>query len=113
MAKVLITNSLKEDIFKRFKSGSEKIFLLMKSLEASPNKGKAVGHVAEVVIKELKYLGFRFYFVTDGRVLKFGTEDELAALLIKFVKVSSKKDQKKVILEIKTVLKSMGFDSFF
>ena len=111
MAKVVITASLKEEIFKRFKATSEKIFLQMKSLEHNPHKGKALGHVAGIAIKELKYEKYRFYFITDGHVLKFGTDDELAALLIKFVRVSDKKDQQKIIDELKTVLKSMGFDA--
>lgn len=111
MAKVVITASLKEEIFKKFKGLSERIFLRMKSLESDPHKGKAVGHVAGIVIKELKYENYRFYFITDGHVLKFGTDDELAALLIKFVRMSDKKDQQRIIGEIKTILKSMGFDA--
>ncbi len=111
MAKVIITASLKEEIFKRFKAASEKIFLQMKSLEHDPHKGKALGHVAGVVIKELKYEKYRFYFITDGHVLKFGTDDELAALLIKFVRMSDKKNQQKIIDEIKMILKSMGFEA--
>jgi hypothetical protein len=110
MAKVLITVSLKEEIFKKFKALSEKIFLCMKSLEAEPHKGKALSHVAEIVIKELKYENYRFYFITDGHILKFGTTDELAVLLIKFVRMSEKKNQQGAIDEIKDVLKSMGFD---
>ena len=112
MAKVSITISLKEEIFKKFKGLSEKIFLQMKSLEDNPHKGKSLGHVAEIVIKELKYEKFRFYFITAGHVLKFGTEEELASLLIKFVRMSDKKDQEKKIEEIKGILKSMGFDAF-
>lgn len=111
MAKVIITNSLKEEIFKRLKGLSEKLFLRMKSLESEPHKGKPLCHVAEIVIKELKYDKYRFYFITDGRILKFGTEEELATLLIKFVQMSEKKDQQKAIESIKSVLKSMGFDA--
>ncbi|MFH1916807.1 MAG: hypothetical protein ABIJ21_06100 [Nanoarchaeota archaeon] len=112
MAKVMITASLKEEIFKRFKATSEDVLLHLKSLENEPHKGKALGHVAEIVIKELRYEKFRFYFITDGRILKFGTEDELASLLIKFVRMSDKKDQQKKIDEVKNILKSLGFDAF-
>lgn len=112
MAKVTITASLKEQVLKRFKGESEKIFLHMKSLEDEPHKGKALGHIAEIVIKELKYEKYRFYFITDGHILKFGTEDELANLLIRFVRMSDKKYQQKTIDEIKTILKSMGFEAF-
>lgn len=108
----MITASLKEEIFKRFKATSEDVLLHLKSLENEPHKGKALGHVAEIVIKELRYEKFRFYFITDGRILKFGTEDELASLLIKFVRMSDKKDQQKKIDEVKNILKSLGFDAF-
>jgi hypothetical protein len=112
MAKVIITASLKEDILRKFKAKSEEIFLHMKSLETEPHKGKALTHVAGIVIKELKYENSRFYFITDGNILKFGSEDELARLLIKFIRMSEKKDQQKAIYEIKAVLKSMGFEAF-
>ena len=112
MAKVIITQALREEILKKFKSLSKKIFYLMKSLESQPKKGKALSHVEEVVIKELKYEKFRFFFITDGHVLKFGTEDELASLLIKFVRMSAKKDQQKAINEIRSILKTLGFKGF-
>jgi hypothetical protein len=111
MAKVTITASLKEQVFKRFKAESERIFLQMKSLEDRPHRGKAVGNVAGIVLKEIKYEKFRLYFITDGHVLKFGTEDELAALLIKFVRMSEKKSKQKNIDEIKNILISIGFES--
>ncbi len=110
MVKICITDSLKEEVIKKFKGDAEKIFLQMKSLEKDPKKGKALGHVASIIIKELKYEKFRFYFITDGHVLKFGTEQELAMLLIKFVRMSEKKDQQKIIIEIKSILQSMGFN---
>lgn len=112
MPKVIISKSLVEEIIRKFKQESEQIFLLMKTLENSPSKGKALGKVGGIVIKELKYIKFRFYFLTDGHVLKFGTEDELTNLLIRFVRMSEKKDQRKVISEIKNVLRSFGMDSF-
>jgi hypothetical protein len=112
MAKVVITVSLKEDILKKFKAASEKIFLRMKSLETAPHKGKELSHVAGILIKELKYENNRFYFITDGNILKFGSEDEIAGLLIKFARMSEKKNQQRVIDEIKAVLRSMGFDAF-
>jgi len=112
MPQVTISKSLVGEIIRKFKQEAEEIFLLMKSLEASPSKGKALGSVGGVVIKELRYNKFRFYFLTDGRVLKFGTEDELANLVIRFVRMSEKKDQVKVIAGIKDVLRSLGLDSF-
>ena len=110
MAKVIISKSLEEEILRKFKSEAEEIFLFMKTLENQPQKGKSIGHVAEVVIKELKYKKFRLYFITDGYMLKFGTSDELASLLIKFVRMSEKKNQQRTINEIKIILKSLGLE---
>lgn len=112
MARVIISDSLKKAVISTFKSQSLEIFKLMKSLELHPKKGKSLSHVENVVIKELKYKKFRFYFVTDGYKLKFGTEDELTSLLIKFVKMSDQKNQKEVLKSIKETLKSLGFDTF-
>ncbi|MFH1589385.1 MAG: hypothetical protein ABIB43_02355 [archaeon] len=112
MAQVIITESLKKEIFKKFKDNSIEIFELIKNLEQQPKKGKLLSYIGGVVIKELKYQKYRFYFITDGHTIKFGTEDEIANILIKFVAMSEKKDQQKKIDEIKNVLKSMGFESF-
>ena len=112
MAKVVVSESLKDEIFKKFKNKSLEIFSLMKSLEFYPNKGKALGSIGGIVIKEIKYEKFRFYFITDGRMLKFGTEDELANLLIRFVRMSEKKDQQKVIENIKRVIRTLGEEGF-
>ena len=110
MARVIITDLLVKEIFRRFKGTSRKIFSLLKSLERHPKKGKSLANVGGVAIKELKHGKYRFYFITDGHILKFASKDELANLLIKFVRMSEKKDQQKVIDEIKDVLKSFGME---
>jgi uncharacterized protein YrrD len=112
MARVIVTKTLQEEVVKRFKAESLKIFSAMKALEQSPNKGKVVGHVQDVIIKEIKYGKFRFYFITDGLQLKFSTQEELAGLLIKFVRMSEKKDQQKAIAGIKAALRSLGFEAW-
>ena len=112
MAKVIITKALREITFSKFNGDSENIFTRMKKLEENSYTGKPLGTVGGVVIKDLKYEKFRFYFITDGHVLKFGSADELARLLIKFVKMSEKKDQQKAINSIKDILKSLGFEGF-
>lgn len=111
MARVVVTESLKKEVFRRFKEESARVFRLIQTLENSPHKGKNLLGVGRFVVKELRYKKFRFYFVTDGHILKFGTYDELMNLLIKFIRMSDKKDQQKVIDEIKDVLKSLGEES--
>ncbi|MDO8555861.1 MAG: hypothetical protein Q7R96_01655 [Nanoarchaeota archaeon] len=108
MAKVEIIESLKNEVLKKFKGESVTIFELMRSLAESPHKGKIVGVAGGIIIKELKYQGFRFYFILEGDRLKIFSKELLIDLLIKFVRMSNKKDQQKIIEEIKHVLRVMG-----
>lgn len=112
MAKVIITNSLEEEINKKFKQESIEIFSLMKTLEENPNKGKELGSIGGIVIKELKYKKFRFYFLTDSYKLKFFRLEDLKDLIIKFVRMSEKKNQQKVIEEIKRIIRILGKEGF-
>jgi len=61
MARVEILESLKDDVLKKFKEDSKRIFGLMMSVEDYPKKGKYIGKVGNVAIKELKHKSFRFY----------------------------------------------------
>ncbi len=108
MAKVIITPMLKEEIFKKFCGESETIFNLMKTLEQNSKKGKFLASVGGLVIKELRYKSFRFYFIVDGFKLKCFDEKELVDLLIKFIRMSDKKGQQKTIEEIKHILRTIG-----
>ncbi len=112
MAKVEILESLKNEILNKFKGESKIIFRLMYSLEENPNKGKTLGHVGSIVIKEIKYESFRFYFISDGFKLRTLSKDDLIDLLIKFVRMSDKKDQQETINEIKNILIKLGADRF-
>lgn len=112
MVKVIITKSLEEEINKIFKKESIKIFNLMTSLEESPSKGKPLGQVGGMVIKEIRYGNYRFYFITDGFKIKMLRKEDLEELFIKFVKMSDKKSQQKVINEIKDILRKLGDEGF-
>lgn len=108
MARVIITDSLKEQVKKQLKKESATVFRLMEELEDKPKKGKHLGVVGNTVFKELKYNSYRFYFVTDAHKIKFLRVEELTDLLIKFVRMSHKNDQQKTIDEIKFILKNFG-----
>ena len=112
MAKVIIIRELQEEINKIFKKKSIEIFQLMESLEENPHKGKPIGNVGGIVVKELKYENYRFYFITDGFKIKMLQESQLEDLLIKFVRMSDKNNQQKVIDEIKYVLRTLGEEAF-
>jgi|TARA_Y100000296_G_C5001326_1_gene170355 hypothetical protein len=112
MAKVEIVKSLFEEIQRKFKGESHKIIDLLETLEENPKKGKLLGTIGGIVIKELRYKSFRFYFITDGFKLKIFNLEELSNLLIKFVRMSDKKSQQKVINEIKDILRKVGKEGF-
>ncbi|MEK6844575.1 MAG: hypothetical protein AABX83_04085 [Nanoarchaeota archaeon] len=112
MARVEILARLKDEILKKFKAESKIIFRQMFSLEDNPHKGKLIGQVGGIVIKEIKYKSFRFYFITDSHRLKIMDRLHLADLLIRFVRMSDKKTQQKVIDEIKNVLRLIGKEGF-
>lgn len=112
MAIAFIHSSLEKKIEKKFKKESIELFSLMLSLEQEPKKGKDLGHIGNIVIKELKYKKFRFYFVTDNYKIKFLSVEELKDVIIKFVRMSEKKDQQQTIEEIKKVLRNLGDEGF-
>ncbi len=112
MAKVEIVESLFEEIEKKFKQDATKIFDLMQELETNHHKGKFLGSVGGIVIKELKHSSFRFYFITDGFKLKCMHEEELVDLLLRFVRMSDKNHQQETINEIKHILKTIGTQGF-
>jgi hypothetical protein len=113
MVNIFVSKQLSHEIKKRFTLfQAQEIADLIETLHTSPQKGKPLASVGGVVIKELKYGVHRFYFITDGHIIKFGTQDEFTHLIIKFVKMSDKKNQQKVIDDIKNMLRSFGFDGF-
>lgn len=108
MAKVELTESLLAEINKKFKQESIEVLEHLKSLESSPHKGKILGTVGAIIIKELKYSGFRFYFITDGFKIKCLEEEKLVDLLLRFVRMSDKNHQQEAINEIKHILRIIG-----
>jgi len=112
MAKVEIIDSLAKDIQKKFKGESHEIIKLLRNLEENPHKGKPFGNVAGIIIKELRYKNYRFYFITDGFKLKVLFKEELTDLLIRFVRMYDKDSQQKTIDEIRNVLIKIGPKGF-
>lgn len=108
MAKVEILESVKKKVYKKFKKESQIIFRQMKSLGENPQKGKLIANIAGIIIKEIKYKSFRFYFITDGYKLKCFDKQSLVELLIRFVRMSDKKHQQKTIKEIRRILIHLG-----
>ena len=106
-----MTSDLLKQLKKTFGvTKSLEILNLFETLKENPKKGKEVGRVGNIVIKELKYESFRFYFLCDNFKIKFLKIDEIKDLIIKFVKMSKKNNQQEVIEEIKLLLKKLGFE---
>lgn len=105
MVRVIITKDLEKEILKVFKKDSVKVFELLFSVKTNPKKGKELAAVGNIVLKELKFKLFRFYFIADKYKIKFLRVGDLQNLLIKFVRMSKKNNQEKVIKEIKNVLR--------
>ncbi|MBI3334205.1 hypothetical protein HYZ97_01855 [Candidatus Pacearchaeota archaeon] len=112
MVQVNISEKLRDEILKKFKKESKIIFKQMYSLADNPLKGKTIAQVDKILIKEIKYKSFRFYFITNGFLLNIMDKSKLVELLIKFVRMSDKKSQQKVIDEIKNILRSIGEQGF-
>jgi hypothetical protein len=112
MVEVIILENLKSEILKKFGREAGKIFRFIKSLEENPRKGKLLGNVGGIVIKELRYKSFRFYFITNGFKLKVLNGREVVDILMRFVRMSDKKSQQKVINEIREILQKVGVSGF-
>ena len=112
MAKVEIIPSLFEEIKKKFKGETHKVIDLIESLEDNPKKGKLLGSVGGMIIKEIRYKSFRFYFITDGYKLKLFDKSILVDVLMRFVRMSDKKNQQETINEIKKILIKIGPEGF-
>lgn len=112
MAKIEIVRSLFEEIQAKFKGESHEVIDLLESLELSPHKGKLLGTVGGLLIKELKYKNFRFYFIVDGFTLRCMDQKKLVDLLLRFVRMSDKNHQQQTINEIKHVLRTIGASGF-
>ena len=82
-------------IKKKFKAESHKVLDLLESVAENPKKGKLLAEVGSIALKQIKYRGFRLYFIADAYKIKFFSVEELTELLLRFVRMSDKKHQQK------------------
>ena len=104
MIKIIILKSLRDEILKTFKKGSLKIYSLIEELKQNPNKGRVLGHVGSMSIREIRYKSFRLYYIIDGHQLNLFNKELIKELLIRFIAMSKKNDQQKTIDGIKQML---------
>ena len=109
---VMISPELNKEINNKFRGETPGIIRFLMSLKESHHKGKLLTQVGGVLVKEIKYRGFRFYYVVDNYRLRLFDKGELEELLIRFVRMSNKKSQQRVIEAIKVVLRELGDGGF-
>lgn len=83
--------------------------LLLKLKDIVPTDGSFIARIGNVVLKEKKLSTFRFYFIYDNKQFLLLDEDELKRLIIRFIDVSKKNDQDRVITKLRADLKNNGF----
>ena len=107
MARVIITRTLKDRILKRFGGEAEMIFSKMNHLGSSPKSGKGLTSIGSLLLGEIRFRRYRFYYITDAHKVKFLSVHELEDLIIRFVEYSDKKHQQATIEKLKDVLRSV------
>jgi hypothetical protein len=108
MVIVLIDESLVKKLEKRFnKKELHDIKKLFLSLEDNPLQGDMLYVFGNVVLKEKKYGSFRFYFIHSRNILIIKDVDLLKEEIIRFIEMSKKNDQQKVIDKLKVMLRSL------
>ena len=84
-------------------------YYFKKLINLVPTDGKHLALIKDVELKEKILKTFRFYFVQKRNKIKVMTEQELKKHIIKFIKISKKNDQSKVIEKLKKDLKENNF----
>lgn len=106
MVIIAITKDLDKELKKRLsKNEYLKVKDLFMSFKKEPYKGDLLHVLGNVILKETRYKTFRFYFLTSNNLLKFISSTNLEKELIKFIRMSKKNDQQRVIDEILQKLK--------
>ncbi|MBW2983043.1 hypothetical protein KY327_01955 [Candidatus Woesearchaeota archaeon] len=109
MTRIVIMPSLAKNISKTFsKAEAHEVIDRIEATAAQPRKGKTLGAVGGLLIKELKYKKYRLYFIVDHDQLRYYNQEGLAELLLMFVRMSDKKRQQDTIDEIKHILNKVG-----
>jgi len=82
----------------------KKMFL---SLEDNPYQGDLLFTYGSFILKEKKHGAFRFYFLHSRRILIIKDLEELKDEIIRFIDMSKKNNQQKVIDKLKEMIKKL------
>jgi len=108
MVIVRIDKSLVKKLEKRFNKKElkelKKVFL---SLEENPYQGDLLYTFGNFVLKEKKYKTFRFYFLHSRKILIIKDIEKLKDEIIRFIEMSKKNDQQRVIDKLKAMMNKL------
>lgn len=79
----------------------KKIFL---SLQDNPYQGDLLYTFGNFVLKEKRYKTFRFYFIHSRKILIIKDIDSLKDEIIRFIEMSKKNDQQRIINKLKEMM---------
>ena len=109
MVVVKIDESLVKKLEKRFNAKELKeIKSLFLTLQENPYQGDVLYAFGNFVLKEKKYKTFRFYFLHSRKILIIKDVEKLKDEIIRFIEMSKKNDQQKVIDRLKGMLGRLG-----
>lgn len=100
-------NFLKE--LQKYATKSQAESLVKKLAKTSPSDGDYVALIGNIIIREKRNATLRFYFIVQNTIKHVITKDELNDMLVKFVALSKKNNQQKVIDTLKKDLQKFGF----
>ncbi|MGM5485431.1 MAG: hypothetical protein ACQEP1_06190 [Nanobdellota archaeon] len=110
MVIVRIDKELVKKLEKKFKSKDLKeIKKLFYSLQENPFQGDHIYTFGTIVLKEKRYKTFRFYFIHSRKLLMVKDPERLKDEIIRFIEMSKKNNQQKVIDKLKEMLRKLGY----
>lgn len=105
MVIVRIDKTLVKKLERRFNKKElkelKKIFL---SLQENPYQGDLLYAFGNFVLKEKRYKTFRFYFLHSKKILLIKDVQKLKDEIIRFIEMSKKNDQQRVIDKLKEMM---------
>jgi mRNA-degrading endonuclease RelE of RelBE toxin-antitoxin system len=105
MVMVRIDDSLIKKLEKKFnKKELKQLKEQFLSLQDNPFQGDLLYSFGGLVLKEKKFKSFRFYFIHSRKILIIKDLEELKDEIIRFIEMSKKNDQQKVIDKLKEML---------
>lgn len=109
MVIVRIDDSLIKKLEKIFnKKELSELKQLFLSLQENPYQGDLIYAFGNFVLKEKKYKTFRFYFLHSRKILIIKDIDKLKDEIIRFIEMSKKNNQQKIIDKLKEMIKKLG-----